>query len=187
MTLSVLLKRKKKLSGLKKRRSNWSSFKSKTTSYGIITLLSYRNRNLRDLNFKKLCEILRTEARMMQKKKKKKKKKTVEFTKTHFLPGIKKGGRHQGERSAHRYSMLFPMEIFQSNVHKKERWCRPCRYYYTLAASDEKGNERPAKTTKADKSREMDEIKLDFFKEAVKTASQESNNSISLFVKSLES
>ena len=186
MTLSVLLKRKKKLSGLKKRRSNWSSFKSKTTSYGIITLLSYRNRNLRDLNFKKLCEILRTEARMMQKKKKQKKK-TVEFTKTHFLPGIKKGGRHQGERSAHRYSMLFPMEIFQSNVHKKERWCRPCRYYYTLAASDEKGNERPAKTTKADKSREMDEIKLDFFKEAVKPASQESNNSISLFVKSLES
>ena len=111
----------------------------------------------------------------------------MEFIKTHFLPGIKKGGRHQDERSAYRYSMLFPMEIFQSNVHKKERWCRPCRCYYTLAASDEKGNERPAKTTKADKSREMDEIKLDLFEEAVKPASQESNNSISLFVKSLQS
>ena len=33
----------------------------------------------------------------------------------------------------------------------------------TLATADEKENERPAKKTKADKSREMDEIKLDFF------------------------
>ena len=63
----------------------------------------------------------------------------------------------------------------------------------TLATADEKENERPAKKTKADKSREMDEIKLDFFKEAVKclqspaAASQENNDSISWFVKSLES
>ena len=90
MTLSVLLKRKKKLSGLKKRRSNWSSFKSKTTSYGIITLLSYRNRNLRDLNFKKLCEILRTEARMMQKKKKNKKKKQWRSLKPIFYRELKR-------------------------------------------------------------------------------------------------
>ena len=47
----------------------------------------------------------------------------------------------------------------------------------TLATAGEKENERPAKKTKADKSREMDEIKLDFFKEAVKCRPSKSRSS----------
>ncbi|CAH3013929.1 unnamed protein product, partial [Porites evermanni] len=125
-------------------------------------LTSYRDRNLRDLNFKKLCEILPNRSQDDVKKQ-------WSSLKTIFYRELKRE-----EDTKVRSDDVDPAVT-------------------TLATADEKENERPAKKTKADKSREMDEIKLDFFKEAVKclqspaAASQENNDSVSLFVKSLES
>ena len=67
--------------------------------------------------------------------------------------------------------------------------------FSTLANVDAKENERPNKKMKADKSREVEEVKMELYKEAIKclkspvpVMEQENHkDSTSLFVKSLES
>ena len=148
-------------------------------------LTSYRDRNLRDLNFKKLCEILPNRSQDDVKKQ-------WSSLKTIFFRELKREEDTKVSGASTDTAYFSQWRYFKAMMFiKGSEDVDPA--VTTLATADEKENERPAKKTKADKSREMDEIKLDFFKEAVKclqspaAASQKNNDSISLFVKSLES
>ena len=148
-------------------------------------LTSYRDRNLRDLNFKKLCEILPNRSQDDVKKQ-------WSSLKTIFYRELKREEDTKVSGAGTDTAYFSQWRYFKAMMFiKGSDDVDPA--VTTLATADEKENERPAKKTKADKSREMDEIKLNFFKEAVKclqspaAASQENNDSISWFVKSLES
>ena len=149
-------------------------------------LSSYRDRNLRELNFKKLGEILPSRSQEEIKKQ-------WNTLKTIFYREVKKENESKVSGTGTDTSYASPWRFFKGMMFVKgSDEVDPA--VTTLAAADAKENERPAKKTKLS---EIDEMKLDFFKEAVKclqspapTSHDQLNpqlDSISLFVKSLES
>lgn len=150
-------------------------------------LASYRDRQVRELNYKKLCELLPGRSHDDIKKQ-------WNILKTIFNREVKKeeeskvsgAGTDAVYTSQWKYLKALMFIKGSDDVDP------------AVSTLDGKENERPAKKMKADRAREFEEVKLELYKEAIKCLqsplplsepanTENRDDSISLFVKSLES
>ena len=155
-------------------------------------LPSYRDRNLKQLNYKKLNEILPGHNQDDLKKQ-------WHILKTIFYRELKReeGTKVSGMGTDSVYTSqwkFFKALMFVKGSDDVDPSVT------TLGDIDVREYERPAKKIKADKARDMEEVKLELYKEAIKCfqtplpvsvpvmdSTSNCNDEISLFVKSLES